>query len=185
MNTALQFAAIAMIVTSTAFAQPPDQEAWRRFATPGPAHEAFAEFVGDWKTKTTLYIPNPDDPQVSEGTAKFELLMGGRYLKQTFQGQYRGAKFEGMGITGYDNALKKYVTTWIDNFGTGIMNGTGELDEESNTITEIAEASTPAGPMKVKTVSQYRDADHFTVTMYMLLPGDQEVKHMQIEYTRK
>lgn len=31
-----------------------------------------------------------------------------------------------MGIMGYDNAKKKFVSTWIDNLGTGIINMPGE-----------------------------------------------------------
>ncbi len=33
-----------------------------------------------------------------------------------------GMPFEGMGIDGYDNLAKQYVSTWVDNMGTGIMN---------------------------------------------------------------
>jgi len=32
-----------------------------------------------------------------------------------------GMPFEGMGLDGYDNASKEYISIWIDNMGTGIM----------------------------------------------------------------
>ena len=43
--------------------------------------------------------------------------------------------FEGMGIVGYDNLLKKFVSVWIDNMGTGLMPGTGTYDAATKTYT--------------------------------------------------
>ena len=42
-----------------------------------------------------------------------------------------GQPFSGVGIDGYDNLRKKYVTTWIDTMGTGIfsMEGTASAME--------------------------------------------------------
>ena len=34
--------------------------------------------------------------------------------------------FKGTGIEGYDNGKKKFVGTWMDNMGTGIMMSEGD-----------------------------------------------------------
>ena len=47
-----------------------------------------------------------------------------------------GQPFTGIGVTGYDNHAKKYLSTWIDSMGTGIfsMEGTASMDGETITL---------------------------------------------------
>jgi hypothetical protein len=49
------------------------------------------------------------------------MILGGRYQESTNTGSFNGMPFEGISTVGYDNAKKKYVSTWVDNMGTGIM----------------------------------------------------------------
>jgi hypothetical protein len=127
--------------------------------------------------------PDPQAPITSQGTARFSLMMGGRYLRQDFRGEFEGNKFQGMGLTGYDNAQKKYVGIWIDNHGTGIMHSEGTYDVKTNTLTEIAVSNSPLGEMKMKMVSKYLDQDKFLLTMYSVTPAGEQ-KQMEISYTR-
>ncbi len=91
------------------------------FAKMTPQHERFKKTVGRWKAESKEYWTDPEQPELSTGSATFKLLMGGRYLQQRYRGEYEGEKFEGLGITGYDKIKKKYVSLWIDNMGTGFM----------------------------------------------------------------
>lgn len=43
--------------------------------------------------------------------------------------------FTGLGLHGSDNVSQQYFTVWIDNCGTGIVSGTGELSADSKTTT--------------------------------------------------
>ncbi len=63
-----------------------DQKAWMDYMTPGPMHEMMAKSVGDWKTKNTFWMDPEGEPIVTEGNAKFEMILGGRYLKSTHTG---------------------------------------------------------------------------------------------------
>lgn len=45
-----------------------------------------------------------------------------------------GAPFEGLSTMGYDNAKKIFVSTWIDNLGTGIVHMTGTYNETTKTL---------------------------------------------------
>ena len=160
------------------------EKLFQEFATPGEAHKFFNRLVGVWETESKSYMADPKNPTVSHGTSEFRLLMDGRYVQQVNRGKFDGMKFEGIGITGFDNSKKKYVGIWIDNFGTGIMHSEGEFDEETKTMTEIAEGTTPLGKMRMKLVGKYNDDDKFIVTMYMLLPDDKEQLQMEFTYTR-
>jgi hypothetical protein len=160
------------------------EKMWAEYAQPGREHEAFKELVGEWKTETKSYWPGQAEPQTSQSTATFKLIMGGRFVQQEFKGEYNGKPFEGLGIFGYDKAKKKYVSVWLDNMGTGIMLSEGTYDEASKTFTEIGEIESPTGKMREKTVTKDVDKNKFVLTMWMLLPGDKEQKVMEIIYTR-
>ena len=114
--------------------------------------------------------------------------MDGRYCQELASGQMMGAPFNGMGITGYDNVLGKYVSTWIDNMGTGIMSSQGTADASGKVITFVGTTSDPVSgkPSKMRMVTTIADDDHHTLDMYGIPPGGKkEMKTMTIEYTRK
>ena len=145
-------------------------------------HEGFKRLVGKWNTEMTCYMPDsPTTP--TKGEATFRLLLGGRFVQQSFQGELEGKRFQGLGICGYDNAQKKYVSIWIDNMGTGIMQSSGTLDEKTHVMTEMGESILPSGPMKMKMVTRPVDDNKFLFTMYTLTDAGEQ-KMMEITYTR-
>lgn len=52
----------------------------------------------------------------------------------TNKGNWMGTPYEGMSIVGYDNARKVFVSSWIDNMGTGVMQMSDPYDSASKTI---------------------------------------------------
>ena len=161
------------------------EQMYEKFAAVGPHHAIFKDMAGTWNTESKSYHENPEAPQTSTGVATFEVLMGGRYLRQHFKGEFGGKPFEGIGITGFDNAKQKYVGTWIDNMGTGIMTSEGEWDAASKIMKEVASMSSPMGEMKMNMVTEHINKDKFNLTMTMLLPTGEETKAMEVVYTRK
>lgn len=170
-------------------AQMPDpavmEEMMAEYAKVGPEHKRLQRLVGKWNAKVTSYCPTADKPEVSEGTAEFKSVLGGRFVVEHFQTTLQGKPYEGLGVLGYDNAQKKYTGAWIDNMGTGIMHTKGEWDEATKTSTETGEMISPMGPMKMKMVTKVVDDDKFTYTMYWLGPDGGENKMMEIVYTRQ
>lgn len=182
----LMFSAI-LISSSVSFAQQGDQaemmKKWQDYMTPGPVHQQFAKAVGNWKVVVTTFMGGQESK--SEGSASCEMLLGGRYLKSSFKGNMMGMPFEGMGLDAYDNATKEYINVWIDSFGTGVMNLKGKMDEKTK---EIIYTGTIVDPMTgkdamTKNVLKNIDDDHQLMVMYMI-EGGQEIKNMQLEYTR-
>jgi hypothetical protein len=145
-------------------------------------HEGFKHLVGRWTTEMKCNMSSAG-PQTGKGQATFRLLLGGRFLQQSFQGTMGDQNFQGLGISGYDNAQKKYVGVWMDSMGTGIMHTTGSYDEKTHVMTELGEFVSPAGPMKMKMVTKPVDENKFTFTMSML-SAEGEQKMIEIIYTR-
>lgn len=179
-----------LLFSCVSFAQDQNQEemqkAWMEYMTPGWGQEMLASHVGEWKTVITMWMDPNSEPQKFEGTAKNEMLMGGRYLRSISTGTMMGMPFEGMSLEGYDNAKKEFTSVWIDNFGTGTSISTGKYDKETNSITYTGTVYEPmqGKDITVKEVIKYIDKDHHTIEMYADMNG-QEFKTMHIEFTRK
>src|ERR1043166_3712852 len=54
--------------------------------TPGPAHKALEAFVGNWKAEVKCFHEG-GAPQVSQGTAKSNWRLNGRFLEGEFHGE--------------------------------------------------------------------------------------------------
>ncbi len=94
---------------------------WSAYSTPGDFHKGMEYFVGTWKVDSQYWMKADAPPMKSEMTSVQEMILGGRYLKSVTKGMSMGMPFEGHNYTAYDNSKKKYVGTWMDNMGTGII----------------------------------------------------------------
>ena len=172
---------------SAVYSQQGDQadmmKKWQEYMTPSAPHQALAKMVGTWKGAFTVYMGGQETK--SDGTAMYEMILGGRYLKGSFTGNMMGMPFEGFELDGYDNASKEYLSVWLDNFGTGIMYLKGKMDEKTkNLVYTGSEVDPTTGKeIPVKNVIKIIDDDHQVMEMYMV-EGGKEVKNMQVEYTR-
>jgi hypothetical protein len=163
---------------------------------PGENHKLLADLVGNWTYTIKMWM-NPDPnakPEESKGTAVRKSMFEGRFFVMDVTGKMEmpqpdGKKkqmiFKGMGIDGYDNVKKKFVSSWIDNMGTGIMFSEGEYDPATKTFTYTSEyEAIPGMKQKIREVIKIVDKDHHTFEWYEDRGGN-EVKTMEIAYTRK
>lgn len=85
----------------------------------------------------------------------------------------------------YDNVKKKFVGTWMDSMGTGIMMTEGDYDPAAKTITSTGEFEMmPGMKQKIREVVTFVDKDHMNFEWYEDR-GGKEMKTMEINYTRK
>lgn len=158
-------------------------------------HKLLTDLDGNW-TYTIKFWMNPDPnakPEESKGTAVRKSMMDGRYSTLDVTGKMEmpgpdGKKkemtFKGHGIDGYDNVRKKFVGSWVDNMGTGIMFSEGTYDPATKTFTYTSEfESVPGMKQQIREVIKVTDNNHHTLEWYENR-GGQEVKTMEINYTR-
>jgi len=157
-------------------------------------HKLLAQMAGTWTNTVKMWMAPDAPPMESKGIAVRKPIMEGRYFVADFTGQMKmpGAdgkmknmEFKGKSVEGYDNAKQKFVSTWFDNMGTGIMMSEGTYDPSTKTFTYTAEAEMmPGMKTKVREVIRVVDKDHHTFEFYEDR-GGKEVKTMEINYTRK
>lgn len=171
--------------------KPMDQQAmmelWQKLAQPGEPHKLFAGLAGSWTTQTREWMEPGKPPTESTGTAEMKMLLDGRFLYQEYNSQMMGQPFSGIGIDGYDNVTKKYVTAWIDTMGTGIffMEGTANADGKAITL-KGSHPEPGGGKMSHRAVWKITDNNNQTFEMYGTHGhGGKEMKFLEIVYTRK
>ena len=161
-------------------------EMYQKLATPGEPHKLFASLAGSWTTKTREWMEPGKPPTESTGTADMKMLLDGRFLQQEFTSQMMGQPFSGIGIDGYDNLRKKYVTTWMDTMGTGFFTMEGTASGDGKTITLKGQHDEPGGgKMTHRAVWKIVDGNTQTFDMYGTHKHSKEMKMLEITYTRK
>jgi hypothetical protein len=185
--TVAMLALAAVCVSFTSFAQNnDDMQAMMAYSTPGDIHKMLAKSAGSWTCTVTMWMQPGQPPMNATASATAEMILGGRYLQAKNTGTMFGQPFEGIGVTGYDNAKKMFVSTWIDNFGTGIMTMTGSWDGASKSINYTGSMVDPVSKkdIAVREVWKFVDDNNQVMEMYTTMNG-QEFKNMEIKYMRK
>lgn len=149
---------------------------------PGEEHKQFKPFVGDWKAEIKSWMAPGADPMVVEGVSTYEIVLDGRYLKQTIEANMMGQPFTGMGLTGYDRYGKVYQMVWMDSMGTAMS-----VSESSSLEEMVADIRNPmtGDPVKTRMVTKIVNDDKHVFSMYAAGPDGKEMKTAEITYTRK
>jgi hypothetical protein len=165
----------------------PEMEAMMKAMTPGEPHKHLAKMAGDWTFTNKMWMDPGQPPMESSGTMHGETILGGRYVQTVWKGDMMGMPFEGHGTDGYDNVAQKYVSSWIDNMGTGIMYSTGTCDAASQ---KCESKGTMMDPMTgkesyMRSVISWTGSDSFVTQMYGPDPSGKEFQWMEISVKRK
>ncbi len=161
---------------------------WMAYMTPGDMHAMIAKSNGTWDGETTMWMAPDAPPTISKSVAVNKMVLGGRYQVSEHKGEFSGMPFEGMATLAFDNTKKVFISTWIDNMGSGIMKLEGPWDAASKSITLTGKVvdCMMGGETNMREVFKMVDDDHQVLEMYSATPdGKGEFKTMEIKYTRK
>ncbi len=157
------------------------QKCYEKFATPGAEHAKLAKLEGSFTTVIK------GCGKESKGTAERKLILNGLFLQEDFQGAcpVTGGDFKGLGTYGYDNARKKWVSTWVDSSSSGVMTCEGKL--EDGTITWECKATDPvtSKTKKQRATLTISDAKTQTYKLYGTGEDGSEQLFVEVIYTRK
>lgn len=161
-------------------------KAWEEYMTPGDVHKMMASWDGKWTSEVTMWMSPDAPPSTSTATSDTRMVLGGRYQETVSKGNFNGMPFEGKGYLAYDNSKKVFVSSWMDNMGTGIMHLEGPWDEASKSMTLTGECVDPTTGknMTMKEVVKIVDEKNQVMEMYCN-QGGKEYKSMEMKMTRK
>ncbi|MBI3409660.1 MAG: DUF1579 domain-containing protein [Planctomycetes bacterium] len=156
---------------------------------PGQEHKILQSLTGTFDTKVKFWMDPKGQPNESTGVMKRQLIMGGRFLQEMYEGKINDMKFFGLGLLGYDTQKKKYTSVWVDSMSTSMMNTTGAYDADKKTFTFLSEGDDPYSGIKMKNRDVLRIVSDTEQIMEMFRqPSDgkqPEARNMEIRYTRK
>lgn len=164
------------------------QQAMMAYAQPGTMHQLLANNVGEWTASTTMWMAPNTQPIKNTASTTNVMIMNGLYEQSTHTANFMGMPFSGISTTGYDNARKVFVNTWIDNMGSGVMYSEGKYNETKKCIEFKGKMTCPVA-CKAVDFSQtltFMDADHQKLEMWAPDPKTgQTFKTMEIISARK
>jgi len=158
----------------------------KEFPKPGKEQALLKQqFEGDWDA--TMRHEKDGKREESKGTETNKMAFDGYWLITDFKGDHHGKPFVGHGAMGYDPMKKKYVMSWIDNMSPSGSWSEGEADAAGKTFTFTHEGYCPdlGKTAKLRTVFEFPDSAHYTLTFYMPGKGGAEEKKGEILFTRK
>lgn len=159
-------------------------EAWEKAVTPGEQHAWLMESEGAWKVKTTAWLQPGAEPEVNEGTARREAILGGRVLREAFDSTLMGRPFRGVAHSGYDNVAGTFWVTWMDNMSTGVFTGEGTCREDRSRCSYQVSGTDPmTGGEHAMRVEIAFEGDREVHTFYEDRGGE-EFRTMELVYTR-
>jgi len=165
-----------------------DMQAGTIAGTPGKQHAELAKGAGTWRGDQTMWMAPGMEPMKMQCTSTVTSVMDGRFMRCELAGEMPGmGPYNGLGFSGYDNTQQKFVSNWMDNHSSGIMNGTGVMSSDGKTLTWTYQYMCPIQ----KKMTTMREVQHFTGddTMKMEMFGEdpksgKEFKMMEIDFTR-
>ena len=159
---------------------------WTDYMTPGDMHKVLAAATGKWTEEVTMWMAPGQPPVKSTSTSEYKMILGGRYQQANITGSFGGMPFEAMSLIGYDNMKKVFISSWVDNFGTGILNSEGPYDPATKTITLIGTQTDPMSgkEMKIRETIRMVDDNTQVMEMYNVTASGKETKTGEIRMKR-
>lgn len=161
---------------------------WMETAKPGEGHKLLEPLVGKWDTVTRMWMAAEQPPAESKGTSEAKWTLDGRFLIEEATGQMMGMPYKSISFMGFDNYKKKYVFSYVDNFGTALYTGEGKLDLSKQVLTAFGKMDDPTmGEIDkpVKYVTRFISKDKHIFEIYDEVGSPNEFKAVEIVSTRK
>ena len=129
------------------------------YSKPDDAHHKYLEkMAGEWDMTAKFSMTPGSPPEISKGTTKGTLVLGGRHLMNKVQMDMKmmgkTMDFSGIGFFGYDKGTNQFVSTWMDSMGTGQMRQVGVL-EDGNIVVSGETKHPMMGEYTVKNVIKF------------------------------
>ncbi len=177
-------AAALVVALPASFVLPEVSAQNEKYAKAGPENRMLVKmFSGTWSANVKMYMPGSATPIESTGIMKRQATLGNRFVRELYNGKFKGKKFQGLGMIGYDRMQKKFVTTWADSMSTGLMVSYGKYDPKTKTFSFVGKGPGPAGKeMTYMSTHKVESPKKHVMEMYASA-GGKKFKMLEIVYT--
>ncbi len=164
-------------------------ELWKKYTFPGEKHKYIEYFVGEWESEMKSWRQPGKEPEVRTQKIKVESFFDGRFTKAHIKTDASdiGMILETIVINGYDNFKQECFSITFSKQRTDYYLTTGKWDKAGKIRTDTAVRTDifTGNQYRVKAVTTIIDQNKYTYDYYRIDPGGNEIKKMEITYTRK
>jgi hypothetical protein len=155
-----------------------------RSAAPDAHHKLLEPLVGKWNTQAKQWLGDPK-PETTTGHAEIKSILGGRFVEEHYDSVIFGKPYQGQGVIGFDTRTKKFVSSWVDTWGTWITLEEGDADATGKVLTLTAQDydSASGKTRPVKFIYTIDGNDHHVMRVYETIEG-KETLTMEVDYKK-
>ena len=164
-------------------------ELWKKYTFPCEKHKHIEYFVGEWESIIKSWPEPGKEPDTRTQEIKVESFFDGRFTKAHIKTDASdiGMLLETIVINGYDNYKQEFFSITLSKQRTDYYLTRGKLDETGKirTDTTVQTDIFTGKEYRVKAITTIINQDKYTYEYYQIDPEGNEVKKMEVTYTRK
>ena len=164
-------------------------ELWKKYTFPCEKHKHIQYFVGEWESVIKSWPDPGKPPEVRTQKIKVEPFFDGRFTKAYIKTDASdvGVLLETIVINGYDNYKQEFFSITLSKQRTDYFLTTGQLDKTGKIRTDTAVRTDffTGEQYRVRAITTIINQDKYTYEYYQIDPEGNEIKRMDITYTRK
>lgn len=165
---------------------------WVKANQPNENHKLLEKLAGNWDAEVTVVFDPTQKPEVNKMTVQREMVLGGRFLFESYDLKGGSMPHAGRGYIGYNNATKKFQMVHMESMNTALEVTDGSWDEKTRTFsfpTGMKEMMWNGMMTKYSMVTSFviesDDKHTFSILTKYTEPEKMEVEEVKIVYTRR